>query len=221
MLLKSVAYFLIRIILSFKNPTVKLGRGSQVLLSTTFEGKNAIGSKSYFRGYIGRGSYMGQNCWINASIGRYCSIASNVSVIDTTHPSKRFVSTNPMFFSTRKQNGYSYVHEQKYEECVKVNEHYSIIIGNDVWIGENATIMGGITIGDGAIIGANALVTADVSPYSIVVGVPAKELRKRFSDEEILQLEKIQWWLKPEDWIISNIDDFCDIDRFLKNCMQM
>ena len=74
-----------------------------------------------------------------------------------------------------------------------------IIIGNDVWIGFEAVIMAGVTIGDGAIIGTRAVVTKDVEPYTIVGGVPAKPIRKRFSDEEIAELLEIKWWDMPRE----------------------
>lgn len=80
-----------------------------------------------------------------------------------------------------------------------------IIIGNDVWIGYDAAIMAGVTIGDGAIIGARALVTKDVAPYTIVGGVPAKEIRKRFTDDIIARLQKLRWWDWPVDKIRRNI----------------
>ena len=70
------------------------------------------------------------------------------------------------------------------------------IIGNDVWIGQNAVILPGVHIGDGAIIGANSVVGSDVVPYSIVVGNPAKELRKRFDDELIDLMLRFRWWDK-------------------------
>lgn len=71
-----------------------------------------------------------------------------------------------------------------------------IVIGNDVWIGFEAVIMAGVTIGDGAIIASRAVVTKDVEPYSIVGGVPAKPIRKRFSEEKIAELLEMKWW----DW---------------------
>ena len=70
------------------------------------------------------------------------------------------------------------------------------IIGNDVWIGQNATILPGVRIGDGAIIGANSVVGSNVEPYTIVVGNPAKVLRKRFDEELIDIMEKLKWWDK-------------------------
>ncbi len=76
-----------------------------------------------------------------------------------------------------------------------------IVIGNDVWIGYEAVVMAGVTIGDGAVIGARAVVTRDVPPYTIVGGVPAKEIRKRFPDETIGKLLKLRWWDWPEEKI--------------------
>ncbi len=77
-----------------------------------------------------------------------------------------------------------------------------IIIGNDVWIGYDAVIMAGVTIGDGAIIGTRAVVTKDVPPYTIVGGVPAKEIRKRFDNKTILELLRLKWW----NWSIDKIN---------------
>lgn len=81
-----------------------------------------------------------------------------------------------------------------------------IIIGNDVWIGFEAVILSGVTIGDGAIIGTRAVVTKDVPPYTVVGGIPAKPIRKRFSDKVISELLKLQWWNWPETRIKQNID---------------
>lgn len=80
------------------------------------------------------------------------------------------------------------------------------VIGNDVWIGNSATIMQGIKIGDGAIIGTNALVTKDVEPYTVVGGNPAKPIRKRFDDEIIEFLVKLAWWDWSMDKIAANLD---------------
>ncbi|MBW2647922.1 MAG: CatB-related O-acetyltransferase, partial [Deltaproteobacteria bacterium] len=77
-----------------------------------------------------------------------------------------------------------------------------VIIGNDVWLGSYATIMSGVTVGDGAVIGARAVVAKDVEPYSIVVGNPAREVRKRFGPEEIEYLLELKWW----DWDADAIE---------------
>ena len=85
------------------------------------------------------------------------------------------------------------------------NNKGDIIIGNDVWIGYEAVILAGVTIGDGAIIGTRAVVTKDVPPYSIVGGVPAKSIRKRFDDETIVELLRLKWWDWSEEKNAQNI----------------
>ena len=80
-----------------------------------------------------------------------------------------------------------------------------IVVGNDVWIGYEAVILAGVTIGDGAIIGARAVVTKDVPPYTIVGGVPAKQIRKRFNEETIDTLLKLKWWDWSKERISKNI----------------
>lgn len=79
------------------------------------------------------------------------------------------------------------------------------MIGNDVWIGYEAVVMAGVTIGDGAVIGTRAVVTKDVPAYTIVGGIPAKTIRKRFPDETIDALLALKWWDWPEEKIAENI----------------
>lgn len=86
------------------------------------------------------------------------------------------------------------------------------IIGNDVWIGEEALIMPGVVVGDGAIIGARAVVTRDVEPYSVVVGNPARHIHYRFNDEQIANLMEMQWWDWPVDVIKQELPLICSKD---------
>lgn len=81
-----------------------------------------------------------------------------------------------------------------------------IIIGNDVWIGYQAVILADVSIGDGAIIGTRAVVTKDVPPYTIVGGIPAKQVKQRFSTDTIMALLEIQWWNWPKEKIMKSID---------------
>lgn len=94
-------------------------------------------------------------------------------------------------------------------DCASIAEawdnHGSITIGNDVWIGYEAVILSGVTIGDGAIIGARAVVTRDIPPYTIAAGVPAKPIRRRFDVETIARLEELRWWDWEEEKIRQNI----------------
>ena len=80
-----------------------------------------------------------------------------------------------------------------------------IVIGNDVWIGYEAVVLAGVTIGDGAIIGARAVVTRDVLPYTIVGGVPAKPIRKRFDERSIDKLLALRWWDWPQEKILQHL----------------
>lgn len=89
------------------------------------------------------------------------------------------------------------------------------IIGNDVWIGINSTILNNVVIGDGAVIGAGAVVTKDVSPYSVVGGVPARLIKFRFSEEQIDRLLRIKWWDWPLELISQRIDDFNNVELFI------
>ncbi|MDQ7092600.1 CatB-related O-acetyltransferase [Desulfosporosinus sp. PR] len=82
-----------------------------------------------------------------------------------------------------------------------------IIIGNDVWVGYEAVIRQGVRIGDGAIIGMRAVVTKDVPPYTIVAGIPAREIKKRFSQSVIARLRELQWWNWDEETVRKNLPD--------------
>jgi virginiamycin A acetyltransferase len=86
------------------------------------------------------------------------------------------------------------------------------VIGNDVWIGHGATFLPGVQVGDGAIIAAEAVVTADVAPYAVVGGNPAKLLRKRFSDETIAELLRLRWWDWPIETITKKVKAICGGD---------
>lgn len=133
-------------------------------------------------------------------IGRFCSIGCGARFIfNAANHSLKSLSTYPfpIFF------------EEWELDVEKVNTAWdnkgNIVVGNDVWIGYEAVIFAGVTIGDGAIIGTRAVVTKDVPPYTIVGGVPAKPIRKRFSDEAIKQLQKLEWWNWNEEKIAHNI----------------
>ena len=183
-----------------------------------FAGHCAVGSKTYLKKTeIGEGTYVGTyNELSSVKIGRYCCLASHIIVVNATHPIKDYVSFHPSFYSTRAQAGYTFVKETSFQEFKKV-DGYSCIIGNDVWIGENVTIIAGVRIGDGAMIAAGAVVTKDVEPYSIVGGVPAKLIRKRFDDSDIDFLLKFQWWNKDYDWLLANSHLFNNISK-LREC---
>ena len=129
-------------------------------------------------------------------IGKFCSIACGAKFIfNCANHTLRSLSTYtfPLFFEEWDL--------PKSEVASAWDNKGDIIIGNDVWIGYDAVIMAGVTIGDGAIIGTRAVVTKDVAPYSIVGGVPAHEIRKRFAPEVIERLKELKWWDWPEEKI--------------------
>lgn len=199
-----------------KNHQVRFGNKSFVGLSVVFEGNNFIGrTSSITSSRIGYASYLAANTHISQTkIGRFCSIGPNVTLIFGKHPADKFVSTHPTFFSPSKRVGFSFTKIDLFEEFsppIDSEGKYSIIIGNDVWVGANACIMDGIKIGDGAVIAANALVNKNVPPYTIVGGVPAKIIKKRFSDDHIKFLLDLKWWEKPKTWIAENAKYFTDI----------
>lgn len=129
-------------------------------------------------------------------IGKFCSIACGAKLIFNcaNHTLKSLSTyTFPLFFEEWDL--------PKSELASAWDNKGDIIIGNDVWIGYDAVIMAGVTIGDGAIIGTRAVVTKDVAPYSIVGGVPAREIRKRFAPDVIERLRALQWWSWQEEKI--------------------
>lgn len=135
-------------------------------------------------------------------VGKFCSIACGAKFLfnSANHSLTSLATyTFPLFF------------EEWGLEKQRVREAWDnkgdIVIGNDVWIGYEAIILSGVTVGDGAIIGSRAVVTKDVPPYTIVGGVPAKPIRKRFDENTIAALLRVRWWDWPERRIQENIQN--------------
>lgn len=134
-------------------------------------------------------------------IGKFCSIACGAKFLFTSaNHTMKSLSTYPfpIFFEEWQLDGK--------DICDAWDNKGDIVIGNDVWIGYEAVILSGVTIGDGAVIGSRAVVTKDVEPYTIVGGVPAKPIRKRFDEQMIKKLEKIGWWNWDEEQIRQNLE---------------
>ena len=181
-------------------------------------GKNKINKRVILDNCkIGFGTYIGENSkFYKSDIGKYCSIGANVKIIVGKHPTEKFVSTHPSFFSLKRQAGFTYVEKNFFHEVIDKDLNYSVFIGNDVWIGEDVKILEGIRIGDGAIIGTGAVVTKNIESYSINVGIPAKVIKYRFEKKEIQFLLDFEWWNRDEIWIKKNIMKFTDVKKFLK-----
>jgi len=160
---------------------------------------------------MGRFSYIGYNSTVyGARIGRFCSIASGARIGLGMHPVDQ-VSTSPVFYSPHNVFGKNWV-EDRYRE----HEYQEVVIGHDVWIGANVLVMGGLTIGHGSIVAAGAVVTKDVEPYSIVGGVPAKLIKKRFPPEMAKAIESTAWWDAEEAWLKMWARFFADPKAFLQ-----
>lgn len=146
-------------------------------------------------------------------IGKFCALSRGVKFI--------------MNGANHKMSGFSTYPFEIFGDswkrvAPKANEYPfkgNTVIGNDVWIGYEATIMPGVTIGDGAIIAAKSVVTKEVSPYTIIGGNPAKMIRQRFDDETIQALLEIAWWNWHIDKITQNLEKIIAVDlEALKRC---
>lgn len=146
----------------------------------------------------------------NADIGKFCSIASGVSIGPGVHKTDG-VSTHPVFYL----NNTPLIKKFSDEDLFIPSKRTSI--GHDVWIGEKAIVLDGVTIGTGAIIAAGAVVTKDVEPYAIYGGVPARQIKYRFEEREIDLLLKSQWWDYSEDWFKKNYKSFTNTTEYLNN----
>ncbi|MDH7788239.1 phosphonate metabolism protein (transferase hexapeptide repeat family) [Ochrobactrum sp. 19YEA23] len=170
----------------------KLGRyadiGERVILRDVM-----VGDFTYFE-RNGEGIY--------AEIGKFCSIAANVRINALEHPMERLTTHK---LSYRPNEYFRYLGVDG--EFRARRQAKRVVIGNDVWIGHGAVITPGVTVGHGAVIGANAVVTKDVAPYTVVGGVPAKLIRKRFDDAIIERLLKLNWWDWPVEKLFEAVPD--------------
>ncbi len=145
-------------------------------------------------------------------IGKFCSISWNVTIFLGGNHRVDWISTYP--FPTPDGRWPKAADKQGEFPATKGD----VNIGSDVWIGSDVTIISGVTVGDGAVIGTGSVVTADVEPYAIVAGNPAKLIRKRFSEDQIGSLLEVRWWDWPIEKIQENVDILCsgDINKLIE-----
>lgn len=167
---------------------------------------------------MGSFSYTGSILPAYVDIGRYCSIASDVSLFATQHPLSR-ISTSSFTY----EKNHLFINNasiDKIGKCFPTKDYNpsssieKLNIENDVWIGKDALLKQGITLGNGCVVGQRAIVTKDVPPYAIVAGSPAKIIRYRFDPKTIERLLKIQWW----NYHFADFHDInlnLDINRYL------
>ena len=199
---------------------VKFSHSSYVSHRSVFEGMNMIGDRASYYGKMGLGSYIGADTRLNADIGRFSSIGPNVKVVNATHPMKEpFVTTSPLFFSLDRGKtplGKIFAKKQMIEEFRYYDKEreIDIKIGNDCWIGEGVTFIGGTEVHDGGVVLAGAYVVKDIPPYAIVGGVPAKLIGYRYDEETIALLLKSKWWNNKEEWFVKNWELLCDMKKY-------
>jgi acetyltransferase-like isoleucine patch superfamily enzyme len=183
---------LIKIFKKIKNKVFKKKTFEKTLFFTkdVFENKKySIGDYTY-----GKPIILFENAETNLTIGKYCSIADKVTIFLGGNHRMDWVSTYPFNVLV---NHFPLASNIKGHPATKGD----VIIGNDVWIGNNVTIMSGVIIGDGAVVANGAIVTKNIGDYEVWGGNPAKLLKKRFNQDEIITLKKIEWW----NWDIEKI----------------
>lgn len=128
----------------------------------------------------------------NTDIGKFCSIASNVSIGLADHPT-HMVSTSPVFYDNAQPLPKFLTNDR-----IVTNTLPRTIVGSDVWIGQGVMIKAGVSIGIGAVIGAGAIVTRDIPPYVIAAGNPCRKIRERFTEDIVNRLISSEWWTRTD-----------------------
>jgi acetyltransferase-like isoleucine patch superfamily enzyme len=184
-----------------------------------------FGAHSYFANRLGVGTWALKE---KISVGKYCSIADQVVIFtggnrhtdfaanypvdvlgsvprNSSDSKRRSVGASPVIFNTLRRVAQSIPYLQIGRSYLGTK---NTTIGNDVWIGFGALIMGGVAVGDGAVVAAGSVVFSEVPPYAVAAGNPARVIRSRFSQRTVERLLRIRWWDWPEDKIRQNLDWF-------------
>ena len=171
-----------------------------------------LGPSSVEYAVLGDYSYIGQGCMVaDVEIGKFCAIAANVRIGAPNHPIDRpslhRFTYCPEYYAAGVARDHGYFEQRRADK---------VIIGHDVWIGHGAIVLPGVTVGNGAVLAAGAVVTRDVSPYTVVGGVPARVIRERFTRSIAERLQRIAWWDWPFELIMQRLADFqsADIEAF-------
>ena len=165
----------------------ELGSGVRLDEAVVVHGGCRIGDRSYVRA--------NSKLWHGSSVGSYCSIGENVLIGTPEHP-QHYLSTSPLLYQLAPNKP---VDQWPSDDVLEPAS-----VGNDVWSGNNVIVRGGVHVGTGSIIGAGAVVTHDVNPYTVVAGVPAKPIGRRFDEELSQALLESRWWERPYEELLKS-----------------
>ncbi len=171
-------------------------------------GDHCIAEETAFGDY----TYLfGSNDVIFATLGKFNSIATGVRINPVNHPMRERVAAHHLTYRAAH-----YGLGEDDPSIIQWRRARPVLTGNDVWIGHNAVILGGVTLGDGAVVGAGAVVTHDAAPYEIVGGVPARHMGWRYDGDTIAALLRIRWWDWDHETLRARLKDLNDVPGFLK-----
>ena len=187
---------------------------SRIVYKPIIDKKTVVAGSPEFHSHVSIGAYstiQDDSFFAQCEIGKYCACAKGVRFLHTQHRIKAFSQLGRLSMPPFHSGAASENLTHPGAAILLAVAH----VGNDVWLGEYSTIKCGVTIGNGAVIGARAVVTKDIPPYAIAVGVPAQVVGYRFEPQKIELMEKIRWWDWPEEKIAANYELLCDFSNRL------